>query len=51
MPRERIQLTVLVDLDPFPGTFHTKESAAQTVEAVLLSSIGHYHPIVLMDEA
>lgn len=50
MERKRIKLEILVDLDPVPGTFHTPESAKQCVEAILLSSIGHYHPIVLMDE-
>lgn len=50
MQRDRIALTVLVDLDSLPGTFHTPESARRGVEAVLLSRIGHYNPVVLIDQ-
>jgi len=47
---ERIMLTVIVDLDPTPGVFHTPESAKQAIEATLLSRIGHYNPVVLLHE-
>lgn len=50
MDRKRIKLEVLIDLDPIPGTFHTEESARKQVEAILLSSVGHYNPIVLPPE-
>jgi hypothetical protein len=50
MPRERILLAVLVDLDPLPGAFHTEEQARDAVEGILLSSIGHYDPVVLVQE-
>lgn len=50
MQRERIMLEVMVDLDPTPGTFHTKESAEESVQAILLDSIGHYNPVVLIKE-
>jgi len=48
--RERIQLAVFVDLDPMPGAFHTKEDAAQWVEAMLLTRIPHYNPVVVQIE-
>lgn len=47
---ERIMLTVLVDLDRIPGTFHTPESAQENVEAILRSSIGHYNPVVILEK-
>lgn len=47
MERDRIKLEILVDLDPLPGAFHTPESAQRTVQAILLSRLGHYNPIVL----
>lgn len=50
MDRERIMLSVMVDLDPVPGTFHTPESARDSVQAILLSSIPHYEPIVVTNE-
>lgn len=48
--RKRIKLEVLVDLDNFPGAFHTPESAQEAVQAILLQSIGHYDPIVFNTE-
>lgn len=44
---ERIMLTVLIDLDPTPGSFHTAENAAMNVQAILLNTVGHYNPVVL----
>ena len=46
MKRERIRLEVEVDLDPVPGTFHTKESARDTTARILMEMIPHYHPAV-----
>lgn len=45
--KNRIKLEVLVDLDDMPGAFHTKEDAALRLEAILLTRIPHYNPIVL----
>lgn len=45
--RKRIILEVIVDLDPMPGTFNTVESALSSIQAILLSSIGHYNPVVI----
>ena len=42
----RVRLVVYVDLDPIPGTFHTKESARDQVERILKETIGHYDPLV-----
>lgn len=50
MSRQRIMLSVMVDLDAMPGTFHTPESARDNVEAILLSSIPHYDPVVVLNE-
>lgn len=50
MTRQRIKLEVYVDLDPVPGTFHTKESAQNVVRSILAEMIGHYNPIVSIDE-
>lgn len=43
---DRIKLEVWVNLDPIPGTFHSKESAANIISALLNSSIPHYKPTV-----
>lgn len=43
---QRIALMVLVDLDPVPGMFHTREQAKEAVESILLSRVGHYNPVV-----
>lgn len=50
MERTRIKLTVYVDLDPVPGTFHTKESAQNAVRNILNGSIPHYNPLVSIAE-
>jgi len=47
--RTRIKLEVYVELDGVPGTFHTKESARQIVEAILKQQIPHYNPSVDVD--
>lgn len=44
--RERIKLDVYVDLDSFPGAFHTKEDARHRVGMILQERIPHYHPSV-----
>lgn len=49
MKRERILLNVMVDLDPIPGAFHTADSAEDNIQALLLSSIPHYNPVVVLD--
>lgn len=46
MNRKRARMTVIVDLDPVPGTFHTVESAEEQVRRILREAINHYHPIV-----
>jgi len=46
MEQNRIKLEVYVTLDPMPGTFHSKESARNVVDAILKERIGHYNPIV-----
>lgn len=46
MKRARIKLEVYVDLDPTPGTFHSKESARNVVDAILKDRIAHYNPMV-----
>lgn len=46
MERERVSFTIAMDLDPVPGTFHTKEDAKRHIESMLLSYIPHYHPVV-----
>lgn len=46
MQRDRIKLEVYVDLDPVPGTFHSKESARNVVDRILKESIPHYNPTV-----
>jgi hypothetical protein len=44
--KQRIELLVSVELDPFPGDFHTAESAAEGVAAILTGQIAHYDPQV-----
>lgn len=46
MKKERIKLEVYVNLDPVPGTFHSKESARNVVDRILKESIPHYEPMV-----
>jgi hypothetical protein len=46
MERERIMLEVYVDLDPTPGTFHSKESARNQIAAILQNMLPHYKPMV-----
>lgn len=46
MERKRIKLEVYVDLDPVPGTFHSKESARNVVANILNERIPHYNPMV-----
>jgi len=46
--RERIMLQVMVDLDPVPGAMHTPDGARAIVEAILMSRIPHYTPVVVV---
>jgi len=46
MNRDRIMLSVWIDLDPMPGTFHSAESARHVVNGLLKHSLPHYSPIV-----
>lgn len=46
MKKQRIKLVLWVDLDPMPGTFHTPESAKESVEAILKDRIPHYNPML-----
>jgi hypothetical protein len=46
--RERVMLNVMINLDPVPGTMHTAESAQESIQAILLSSVGHYDPVVVI---
>ena len=50
MFKERILLSVIVDLDPVPGAFHTRESCVKHIQAMLLESIPHYNPVVVDPE-
>lgn len=47
MQKKRVVLTVVVDLDPVPGTFSTEESVVEQVQHILLQQIEHYHPLVI----
>lgn len=42
----RVKLEVWVNLDPVPGNFHSKESAANNVRNILRDAIPHYNPTV-----
>ena len=48
--KKRIKLELYVDLDPFPGAFHTKEDAAKWVESIMRSLINHYNPVILIPQ-
>lgn len=48
MSRERVEITVQVDLDPVPGTFHTAEDAQRQVGRILSDAIPHYNPQVML---
>lgn len=47
MPRKQIELKVIVDLDPMPGTFSDEESARYHIQRILNTTIPHYNPAVL----
>lgn len=46
MERRTATLSVTVNLDMFPGTMHTPESAEEVIIAVLNEMIGPYDPVV-----
>jgi hypothetical protein len=46
MEKKTAVLTVTVELDPVPGTFHTLESAGEQLAALLMQTVPHYHPKV-----
>lgn len=48
--RTRIKLAVYVDLDPFPGVFHSAESARNVIATCLGTQIAHYNPLVSIEE-
>lgn len=50
MKRKRITIEIDVDLDPVPGTFHTPESARDTVERILVERIPHYNPAATLKQ-
>lgn len=45
---ERAMFEVIITLDPMLGPFYTPESAREHLEAILLTRIPHYDPIVLI---
>lgn len=49
MSRTRIKLAVYVDLDDFPGVFHTAESAQHAVRNILNDWIPYYKPSVSIE--
>ncbi len=44
MPGRMIALTVNVNLDPVPGTFHDEADAQRQVQRILDQAIPHYFP-------
>lgn len=46
MYKTRRAFVVYVDLDPVPGTFHSQESAQNSIRGILLRAIPHYNPMV-----
>jgi len=46
----RTILIVAIDNDIIPGVMHTAESAKETVQSVLDEMVGHYNPVVLLQE-
>jgi hypothetical protein len=48
---KQVTLTVTVNLDSVPGTFHTVESARESVQTILNDRIPHYKPAVNVQEA
>lgn len=49
--KRRVCFAVHMDLDPVPGTFHSKESARNVIGRLLDERIGHYNPIVSISPA
>lgn len=47
----RVAFLVYVDLDPVPGTFHTQESAQNSLRAILNQHMKHYCPLVSLAPA
>ena len=46
MTRRVAYISVEVELDDVPGTFHTIESAIDVIQSLLDTQIGHYNPKV-----
>jgi len=46
----RVALTVIVDTDNMPGAMHTAESVKIVVESILLTHVGHYNPVVILNK-
>jgi hypothetical protein len=49
MKRRRAVITVRVDLDPVPGTFHNAEDHVKHIQRMLNDAYPHYHPKVTLD--
>lgn len=49
MPRTRIKLAVLVDLDPVPGAMHTAESAQHFTQLAVSRAMESYNPSVSIE--
>lgn len=47
--RTRVAVTIIIDLDPVPGAFHTPESARQLIEGMILNAAPHYNPVVILE--
>jgi hypothetical protein len=47
MERRCVIFTLVMDLDPAPGTFHTVESAWGATESILMDRIPHYNPQIV----
>lgn len=50
MTPQRITLSVRVNLDPVPGTFHDAADVERTLQRMLDSAIPHYDPKVTLIE-
>lgn len=47
---ERVMLNVMINLDQLPGAMHTEQQARDTIEAILLTRLGHYDPVVVTSQ-
>lgn len=49
--KHRVAFVVYVDLDPMPGTFHSKESAQNVLRNIIHQRISHYNPTISLAPA